>query len=133
MGVGRYTPNAAICGDMGWKIPLHRQKMAVMRQWTRLINMEENRTNSKVFMWAKRAAEKRRGCINWCSKLNSWLRVNDMLYLSDIDYVRGISAKYVTKDLDSILKDCTANEWSHDINREDGRHGRGRKKQRLYR
>ncbi len=31
MGVGLYTPNAAVQGDMGWDMPAHRQWIAVSR------------------------------------------------------------------------------------------------------
>ena len=53
MGVGRYTPNAAVMGDMGWTNTESRQWECVINQWFRLRAMDENRLNSKVFKWAK--------------------------------------------------------------------------------
>ena len=47
--LGRYTPNAAINGDMGWLSPEHRQCMCVTRKWCRLVNLDESLLASKIF------------------------------------------------------------------------------------
>ena len=49
MGVGKYTPNDAIAGDMGWKPANIRQWLNVFRHWARCSIMEHDRINSKVF------------------------------------------------------------------------------------
>ncbi len=38
LGLGKYAPNTAITGEMGWKVPSHRRWLAVCRQWCRLNN-----------------------------------------------------------------------------------------------
>ncbi len=50
MGMGKYTPNVAVQGDMGWKLAPHRQWIAMTRHWCRLINMEIGRLNKRIFL-----------------------------------------------------------------------------------
>ena len=38
LGLGRYAPNAAINGEMGWLSPEHSQ--CIVRKWCRLVNMD---------------------------------------------------------------------------------------------
>ena len=52
LGVGKYTPNAAATGDMGWIPVFHKQWKSIVRCWCRFINMSSNRLNKKVFVWA---------------------------------------------------------------------------------
>ena len=49
MGAGKYTPNDAIAGDMGWKPTYIRQWSNVFRHWARCSIMEHDRINFKVF------------------------------------------------------------------------------------
>ena len=52
MGVGRYTPNLSLYGDMGW-IPCNiKQWTVVFRNWSRVTSMCDNRINKKVFVWS---------------------------------------------------------------------------------
>ena len=62
LGTGKYTPNAAVCGDMGWH-PVHiRQWKSVCIYWNRMVHMDEGRVNKRVFAWSDRKAD--RGCKN---------------------------------------------------------------------
>ena len=49
LGLGRYAPNAAVNGDMGWPAPEHRQWMCITRKWCRLVNLDESLITEKVF------------------------------------------------------------------------------------
>jgi hypothetical protein len=49
MGVGKYTPNDAIAGDMECKPAYIRQWSNVFRHWARCSVMEHDRINFKVF------------------------------------------------------------------------------------
>lgn len=40
LGVGRYTPNTSVMGDMGWIPIYHTQWKIISSQWCKLINME---------------------------------------------------------------------------------------------
>ena len=50
LGLGRYAPNAAINGDMGWLSPEHSQWMCIARKWCRLVNMDESLLAKKIFL-----------------------------------------------------------------------------------
>ena len=52
MGVGRYTPNAAVNGDMGWDKPIIKQWSSVVNNWIRIKNMDDGRINKKIYKWA---------------------------------------------------------------------------------
>ena len=54
MGVGKYTLNDAVAGDMGWKPPYVKQWTNIFRHWSRCTKMENNRINYKVFKWSIR-------------------------------------------------------------------------------
>jgi hypothetical protein len=45
LGLGKYAPNTAITGEMGWKVPSHRRWLAISRQWCRLCTMGRERIN----------------------------------------------------------------------------------------
>ena len=48
LGLGRYAPNAAINGDMGWLSPEHSQWMCIIRKWCRLVNMDKSLLAKKI-------------------------------------------------------------------------------------
>ncbi len=52
MGVGKYTLNGAIHGDMGWRLATPRQWITVTRQWCRMMNMVNTRINKRVLLWS---------------------------------------------------------------------------------
>ena len=53
LGVGKYTPTAAVQGDMGWYVPLHKQFLGVARFWCRMYNMNNTRLNKQIFTWSR--------------------------------------------------------------------------------
>ena len=50
LGLGRYAPNTAVNGDMGWDIPEHRQWLSVTRKWCRIIRMSDTSLTKKLFL-----------------------------------------------------------------------------------
>ena len=52
LGVGRYTPNVAVGGEMGWVPAVVKQWKNVLGHWFRLNAMDDNRINKKVFNWS---------------------------------------------------------------------------------
>ena len=50
LGVGKYTPTAGICGDMGWASPLIRQWKCVCILWARYSVLPDSRLNKHIFM-----------------------------------------------------------------------------------
>ena len=65
LGVGRYTPNAAVMGDMGWIPIYHKQWKIISSQWCKLMNMDQNRMNRKMFAWADDVSLKSKRVKNW--------------------------------------------------------------------
>jgi hypothetical protein len=51
MDVGKYTPNLALYGDMGWMPCIIKQWSSNFRTWPRFTNMCNNRLNKKVLLW----------------------------------------------------------------------------------
>ena len=57
LGVGiKYTPTAAVSGDMGWTQPEHRQWLCVIRHWCRLLNLENNNVDKEGICRMSRAS-----------------------------------------------------------------------------
>ncbi len=48
LGFGRYAPNNAVVGEMGWNHPSEHLWECVFRQWRRLSMMSELRLNARV-------------------------------------------------------------------------------------
>ena len=51
LGTGRYTPNAAVIGEMGWLPPIVKQWKCVCLHWARLHNMCTSRINKQIFQY----------------------------------------------------------------------------------
>ena len=49
LGVGRYSPTAAVAGDMGWEPTIVKQWKCVGSFWSRLCNMENSCLTKKLF------------------------------------------------------------------------------------
>lgn len=63
LSVGRYTPNAAVNGDIGWR-PIGIQCWkTVLSHWRRSINMDKTRINKVIFCWSNDKSINR--CRNW--------------------------------------------------------------------
>ena len=70
LGVGKYAPNTAVMGDMGW-IPTHvRQWFAVARQFCRLQNMSDKYISKRIFNWANAKPSKYN---NWPNRVRKYL------------------------------------------------------------
>ncbi len=52
VGVGKYTPNVSIDGEMGQVLPNKRQWLNVIRHWCRLMNMDSHHLSKRIFLWA---------------------------------------------------------------------------------
>ena len=76
MGVGRYTPNAGVMGDMGWESVEVRQWDSIINHWHRLRSLDTTRLNFKVFIWAARRGNGR--FKNWCGRVLSQFQKCDI-------------------------------------------------------
>ena len=71
LGTGKYTPNAALIGDMGWEPIMVKQYASVANHWARCINMDNTRTNKRVFLYAVRKSGS--SCKNWAFRVKNIL------------------------------------------------------------
>ena len=46
-----------VLSEIGWLLPHFRARRSMVRQFHRLINMDENRLTKKIFMWDKQLSE----------------------------------------------------------------------------
>ena len=51
LNVGKYTPVAAVNGVTAWYPMECRLWKSVLNNWCRLVNMDNNRLNKRVFVW----------------------------------------------------------------------------------
>ena len=47
LGVGNFTLNIAVIGEIGWKLPYQRQWENVVRLWGRLCNLNDERLTKR--------------------------------------------------------------------------------------
>ena len=123
LGVGRYTPNNAVIGEMGWRHPGQRIWKCVFKQWYRLTAMPLDRLNARVHAWALRLALQGTKnayykMIKFAQGLGVWNRQEQML----LEY--GTTFKR--------LDDFFVNTWKEEVNRLESSRGVGGNKLRTY-
>ena len=129
LGTGKYTPNAAVCGDMGWE-PTHiKQWKSVCLYWHRMVHLDGSRINKRVFCWSDRNAG--RGCKN-----HNFL-VKEKFKKAGLESFCNIRENFSRNALISQVIEATKTEfvddWFNTVNSESGRSGNGRNKLRTYR
>jgi hypothetical protein len=130
LGVNKCTPNSAVQGDMGWKMPLQHQWMAITRQWVRLCLMNPTRLTKRVFLWAHDVAQLK--CKkNWVYRCIKYYRDINMDHLAHIDF--EFDVKDVLKDIDLVMFEMHEQLWYADLNRQEATRGEGGNKLRTYR
>jgi hypothetical protein len=123
LGVGRYTPNNAVIGEMGWTEPGERVWKCVFQQWYRLNALPMDRLNARVHSWALRLA----------------LRGTKNAYYKTIKFAQGIgvwdqNAQGLADRRVTLkkLNDSFVNNWKAGINHEESIRGVGGNKLRTY-
>ena len=106
MGVGKYTPNLAFYGDMGWIPSNVRQWVSVFRLWSRFSKMSDNRINKRIFKWAYNFSSNR--LKNWCFRVMSKFKNINMDQYCDYNIVLS---KSVIKDIECCLIDIYKVDW----------------------
>ena len=84
LGAGKYTPTAAVRGEMGWQTPKQRLWISVGKLYCRFRAMDDSRINKKVFTWCSESKSH-----NWhwrvkqqFAKLGLSYLLEECLYLS---------------------------------------------------
>ena len=72
LGTGKYTPSAAVAGDMGWIPTFIKRYKCVCNQWTRYVNMPDDRVNKRIFNFCKSKCGAR--CQNWYFRVSKHFR-----------------------------------------------------------
>lgn len=106
MGVGKYTPNLSLYGDMGWMPCYIKQWTSVFRNWSRLTKMCDDRVNKKVFIWGKTRGNRK--FKNWQFRVINKFENLDMAYVINSNY---ILSKKVIKDIENMSFECFKQEW----------------------
>lgn len=115
MGVGKYTLNLSLYGDMGWRPGTIKQWSSVYRHWSRLTKMSNDRVNRKVFLWGNTIGN---GKIkNWQFRVKSRFKDIDMNYICNTNY---ILSKGVIKYIENVSFDNYKQEWFNKISSNDG-------------
>ena len=129
LGTGKYTPTAAVSGEMGWHPAFVKQWKSVCIYWNRMIHMDAGRTIgaflyglteslelvAKKHIFSMKEKFRKLGLNQYSDKTASFSR-NKCIY----DIFDRLMTEYIE-------------EWHVSINRESGRSGVGRNKLRTYR
>ena len=113
LGVGKYTPNAAIQDDMGWKTPWQNQWSCIFKNWQRLCNMPDNRLCKRVFLWADQS----RNVKNYAYTVRKFFDSLHLTHLANTDYVLSRSD---IKCLDQAVAVADEEKWLQLINKPEG-------------
>jgi len=125
MGLGKYAPNAALLGDMGWQHPLYHQWISISRQWCRMVNMTSDCVNKRIFNWACGQNK-----LNWCKRVRNFYRDLQMDHLCNTEYYLVVGE--VINDLETVLSEHYEVKWHAIVNRPEAARGPGRNKLRTY-
>ena len=85
LGTGKYTPTAAVSGDMGWQPPVLRQWKAICQKWVRFLDMEGVIVSKRIFEWCN--LKENSNCQNCCytvQKKFEDLRLMDSLLIKGV-------------------------------------------------
>ena len=131
MGVGLYTPNSAVMGDMGWENVEAKQWDSVINHWYRLRSMDPARLNFKVFIWAARNGNGR--FKNWCVRVSSQFQKCVIANLFLDAGIHQFSKQYVKEKVKSRVNADLIHKWRESLERKTGRRGIDGNKLRTYR
>ena len=119
LGVGRYTPNSSVLGDVGCDPVLAKQWKTVMNQWPRMKSMNDQKLNYNIFAWSE--GNLGRSCKNWHYRLKS------MLTEAGIEVKQaGINSRNTVTNIYTYIVNEHIKKWINDVRRENSRQGLGK-------
>ena len=128
LNVGKYTPNAAINGDIGWTPMVAKCWKSVLTFWCRCINMDATRMNKKIFCWSNSKSNTQ--CKNWHFRIGKKLTESGFPVYSNIN--GSINKSSVLNNVLPFITQTYIDQWVVDVNRDSSRSGTGGNKLRLY-
>ena len=127
LGTGKYTPTAAVFGEMAWEPPIVKQWKCISSQWARLVNMNMERLNKRIFKWCN--AKSSRSCRNWNFRVKEQFNVYGLSQFCNITI--QIPRSFPSNLSDKMMHKFTE-DWSSTLNTETSRRGNGGNKLRTY-
>ena len=129
LGVGKYTPNLGVSGEMGWTPVPIRQWKVVANYWARLSTTNSSRLNKRIALWASTKSERFK---NWFFFVRKHLSHCNLRHHYDVS--RPISKGVLVKDIEQFMLNEYKVDWLHRINSSNGVSGtcRGRNKLTSY-
>ena len=128
LGTGKYTPTAAISGDMGWSPPIVKQWKCISRHWLRNIRTTDTRLNRRIFNWANRKSNN--SCYNWFFTFKN--KFVSLQLHDSFDIYSVVNQKQFIDAVYEKLMSLYIVEWKESVNRTTGIRGNGRNKLRTY-
>ena len=113
LGVGKMTPIPFLYGEMAWLTPSIRQQAEVVRLWTRLITMNEDRLTKKIFKWDYNLCQNRH--YSWNSHVKHIFTVASMDDIFNNCSLLGRSKRTIIDGLTKQLWLQYENEWKQTI------------------
>ena len=121
LGVQKTAANLATRGDLGWTSLLCKQRLEVVRLWTRLKIMHDTRLTAKVFKYNYRQAVVFRKK-NWEFKVQNMFNGINLGFLVDVN--EEINVRRIIEQCKTILFEGDEESWYHklwdDVNHENG-------------
>lgn len=111
LGLGKYAPNVANNGDMGWTTPEHKQWMCVIRIWCRLINMAPHLLTKCIFVEYLEASSYR--CKTWFYRVKTFL---NEIGFENIYNSQRLVVRNVLGMIDTTLHTYYQRVWSEKLN-----------------
>ena len=127
LGVGKYTPVAALQGDMGWEPSTVKQWVCIGRLWVRMANTADDRLNKRIAMWAYGKASFR--CRNWFYTVRK--RLSDLQINDALNICQPVDSNIV-HNLRTVLLGEFRNKWFANVHNPVGPSGRGGNKLHTY-
>ena len=128
LGTGKYTPNAAICGDMGWQPPLVKQWKCICNTWDRLKRIPDDRLNKRVFVWSYSNANN--SCKNGVYTVKK--QFQNLGHGAYADFNNMFSKTSLVRDVSNGMLQKFTDDWLQSLNQVEGNRGRGLSKLRTY-
>lgn len=115
LNVGKYTPNAAINGDIGWTPMVAKCWKSVLTFWCRCINMNATRMNKKIFCWSNSKSNTQ--CKNWHFRIGK--KTDGFQVYSNIN--DSINKSSVLNNVLPFITQTYIDQWVVDDNRDSSR------------
>lgn len=107
LGVGKYTFNLAVRGDMNWLSCLSKQKLERIRYLCKLIRLDDNNMLLK-YVFILLSCKKN----SWFYKVDKYV---DELHAHDVIWDVSISGKSAITIISEKLKILDNNEWNREL------------------